>query len=155
MNFPGTGASVGGAAAPPAIGGPQDPNVKAVRLNAQTKNGGGANFLRNIGSSCDGILFRKVCHVWSDGFRYGWFIRNVHGFCRFPLVAKQLCAQANTSFLDVLRYTIPHSRSRQPAKHNYISPSKATTQDRIQRHGCTIMVDGQELRQGRSAILWC
>jgi hypothetical protein len=37
MNFPGTTPAVGGAAAPPAVGGPQDPNVKAVRLflNAQ------------------------------------------------------------------------------------------------------------------------
>lgn len=32
MNFPGTTPAVGGAAAPPAVGGPQDPNVKAVRL---------------------------------------------------------------------------------------------------------------------------
>lgn len=31
MNFPGMTPPVGGAAAPPGIGGPQDPNIKAVR----------------------------------------------------------------------------------------------------------------------------
>lgn len=39
--------------------------------------------VRNTGPSCDGVLFWKIGHVWSDGFRHGRPIRNVHGLGTF------------------------------------------------------------------------
>lgn len=30
----------------------------------------------------DGVVFRKDCHVWRDGFWSGWIIWRIHGFCK-------------------------------------------------------------------------
>jgi hypothetical protein len=99
--------------------------------------------------SCFGKSVMSGVMGFGMGGLFGMFMASVRSVSNL-----QQLSQANISLPDVLRYTVPHSRSRQPAKHDHIAPSQATTQNRIQGYGNTIMVYGQELRQSGGLVLW-
>jgi hypothetical protein len=83
---------------------PNDPNIKRVRqllylplgFPSLCWNARVADFASlTLDQRHDGVVFRQDHDVGSNGFRYGWSVWNVHGFCKSSL---PLMSRATTTF---------------------------------------------------------